>query len=167
MFIPAIKEIVNGGEIELGKEIVFAEVDTHGKVRTCTGLAHLYVLTQETLPPIWIMDNHHHALYARVKWYTQNPSPLTIVHIDAHADLTKTSVSFDSKQKEDETYLRHYANEICTIASFIQPLIDVGIVKKCMQVRTSSKLHEIASNHIVQPYILDIDLDFFALPQEA
>lgn len=113
------------------------------------------------------MDNHHHALYARVKWYTQNPSPLTIVHIDAHADLMTTAMPFDLAHLQEENYLRHYANEICTIASFIQPLIDVGIVEKCMQVRTSSKLHEIASGNIVHPYILDIDLDFFALPQEA
>ncbi len=151
----------------LGNEIVFAEVDTQGNVKTCTGLAYFYLLTQESIPPIWIMDNHHHAFYARVHAYNQTSTPLTIVHIDAHADLSATSVLFDSTHKKDETYLWHYTNEVCTIASFIQPLIDVHIVQECLQVRTAQKLSDICMSPPTISYILDIDLDFFALTTDS
>lgn len=152
--------------MQLGNEIVFAEVDTQGNVKECTGLAALYLLEQPSIPPLRIMDNHNHALYAWVTAYNKNNTPLTVVHIDQHADLGTTPLSFDLTQKNNEDYLRHYTNEVCTIASFIQPLVAVGIVHECIQVRTSTKLHEIHATQLQTPYILDIDLDFFALPQE-
>ncbi len=167
LFIPALQKICNVSEVQLGNEIVFAEIATQGNVKVCTGLAALYLLEQPGMPPIRIMDNHNHALSARVSAFNTNTIPLTIVHIDQHADLGTTPLPFDIAQKNNEDYLRHYANEVCTIASFIQPLIDTSIVNECIQVRTASKLHDVCATPPKYPYILDIDLDFFALPQET
>lgn len=163
LFIPALQKISDVTEVKLGNDIVFAEVDTQGKVKTCTGLAAFYHLEQQGLPPTRIMDNHNHALVARVTTYNKHNLPLTVVHIDQHADLWTTPIPFDPAQKNNEDYLWHYTNEICTIASFIQPLIDAHIVQECLQIRSWTKLTEISKSPPTAPYILDIDLDFFAL----
>ena len=49
------------------------------------------------------------------------------------------------------------------IASFIQPALRSGILSTCVQIRSEAKLQEIADSlDSRDPYILDIDIDFFA-----
>lgn len=166
LVVPKIQTIQNSSAITLGNEIVFADIDHLWKMQYCTWLSALYHLPHAT-PETRVMDNHNHALYARVQHFNKNNTPLVVLHIDAHADLSPSAIPFDYAQKNDPSYLWHFTNAVCTIASFIQPLLDVHIVNTCHQIRTSTVLFERASHPPAVPYVLDLDLDFLALTHTA
>ena len=119
--IPALKKIHDIDEISLWTHIVLEEIDEKWTLHSCTWLKHIYKLDNQSLAPlikggglseaqdggisktwsqkpIYIFDNHNHALFFRTQYIhhlspTPTPSrrsenfPFTLLHIDQHSDL--------------------------------------------------------------------------------
>src|SRR5690606_32769855 len=49
-------------DVKPGSEIAFEEVDDDGRLRSCSGLAHLVRTTWQGVPTV-VVDNHNHAFY--------------------------------------------------------------------------------------------------------
>ncbi len=93
---------------------------------------------------------------------------ITLLHVDQHADMNEPNERIDTEKQSDLDYIAAYVNSQTQIASFIQPAIKSGLLKECVQIRTESKLEEIVQNmEAHKPYILDIDIDFFAHEHEV
>jgi len=150
-------------DLTLGENIVFEEVEDE-KLISCKGLQNLLRISHQE-KTIFIADNHHHALYfrylARDEGLISRWVPL--LHVDQHADMNEPAGRIDPAQEHDLWYIAAYVNTQTQIASFIQPALRSGILSTCVQIRSEAKLQEIADSlDSRDPYILDIDIDFFA-----
>lgn len=77
--------------------------------------------------------------------------------------MNEPASRLDQSQEADLDYIAKYVNTQTQIASFIQPALRSGLLSECIQIRSEAKLEEIVSQRALhQPYILDIDIDFFA-----
>lgn len=173
--IPTIKSIsiedfLQSWDEILGETIVFEEIDEKGNLHSCTGLKHIYQLENKEGKPIYVMDNHNHALYLRTLAYQQKRlgAWASLIHIDQHADIgqpitpidkTKYGILSNSFLKEWEEYIAQFANEVCNVGSFIMPAQEIGLINEIIQVRSVTKL--IQDDLERAKYILDIDIDFF------
>lgn len=179
-------------DVQLGETIAFAEQSEDGSIETVCGLKALVCLervgnteneispsstkspsrsssTENHAPtPIYIIDNHNHALYCWWKeweaWVIEKGLP--VVHIDQHSDMNDPKEWIGTTNQQTLESIARYTNEVCTIADFIKPAQKVGLIGECKQVRSEYALlhdwwaHNNQSSHT--PYILDIDLDFWA-----
>jgi len=147
-------------DVQLGYTIVFAEKVSE-EIKEFTGLKNLVYLRIQDIP-VYVMDNHNHALYCWYKEYLawNIGKELPLIHIDQHSDMNDSAWRIDEKKEHDLSYIAQYVNEVCTIADFIQPAMRSGLISDCIQVRTEySLLH---FDRIEKPYVLDIDIDFWA-----
>ncbi len=166
-------------DVVLGDHIVIEEIDHHGALQSRTGLEHNIYIDGDV--PVAIMDNHNHALPLWRRYRKQQP---IIVHIDAHADLEPVQAPIPDDV--DEHGIRDYTHTETHIGSFILPALDSGLIADCVQVRSSYALENlyktlplsfstwsdistkdprICEDDTVS-YILDIDLDFWALEKD-
>lgn len=148
-------------DIVLGDEIVFEEF-ADGQIHSHTGLKH-FIHTQIHSIDTYVFDNHNHALYFWSLHHGGSPSPL--VHIDQHSDMRTPQMSFGeyimTESLSDLSYQEqvfHYTNFYLNIGNFIVPAVQMGIVSQVVQVTGSVDDISIPD----APYILDIDLDYFA-----
>ena len=185
-------------DVKVGTTTAFGEME-RGEVREYVGVEVLVRLQttdhrlQVKQVPIYIIDNHNHALYC---WYREFLAGrfqkwIKLIHIDQHSDMKEPVWWIDSDRENDLWYIAQYTNEVCTIADFIEPALRSGLVGECVQVRTESGLLEyvIPSPFVSTPnlppfgspllirrdkkedrfstqwqgYILDIDVDFWAV----
>lgn len=160
-----IPQLIEGtlDDVQLGDSIVFTE-EINGEVNEFTGLKNLVCLHSANVP-LYVMDNHNHALYC---WYREFlagkiESWLPLIHIDQHSDMKDPAWWIDKDQEEDLCYIATYVNEVCTIANFIQPALRSGLLGECMQVRTEYWIINGEWWMVNDAYILDIDIDFWAL----
>lgn len=141
--------------ITLGNAIVFEEINEQGTIQSSVWLQHIYTLHKKGKPPLYIMDNHNHALYLRSLAYQQKRlgAWASLIHIDQHADMgvpetaidrNQCDISSDSFWEEQLTYIANYTNEVCNVGNFIQPTQEIGLISDITQVRTVAKLEEIA-----------------------
>ncbi len=157
--IPTIKivqyETVSGSfnGIKLWREVVFEEVDEKGKLHSCSGLDAIYEIQKINKAPIFLMDNHNHALYLWALAFKKlrQGAWASLIHIDQHADMGNpwtpidksicdiSSKIFDTEQLD---YIARYTNEVCNVGNFIQPALDCWLVQKVTQVRSVAKLIE-------------------------
>lgn len=157
--IPTIKtvqyETVSGSfnGIKLWREVVFEEVDEKGKLHSCSGLDAIYEMQKINKAPIFLMDNHNHALYLWALAFKKlrQGAWASLIHIDQHADMGNpwtpidksicdiSSKIFDTEQLD---YIARYTNEVCNVGNFIQPALDCWLVQKVTQVRSVAKLIE-------------------------
>lgn len=181
--IPIIKVIENENVsescdfIKLWNDIVFEEVDEKGNLHSCSGLDAIYEIQKKDNTPIFLMDNHNHALYLRTLAFQKMRlgAWASLIHIDQHADMEIPWTPIDKSQydifsknfgSEQLDYIARYTNEVCNVGNFIQPAIDSGLVQETIQVRSVAKLIETGltgdPTHTKNTNtILDIDIDFF------
>lgn len=158
--IPLLKR-GNFDDIKIWNDIVFEEVNHKGELKSCIGIESLIEIPWSS--PIYIMDNHNHALYL---WYLEHmqwtfAKWIIVLHIDQHADMWVPAVAIDRHRYDDVDYISRYTNEICNVWNFIQPAIDSWLVWDIVQIRSVTKLLETTPKSLVTtPYILDIDIDF-------
>lgn len=187
--IPCVQEIESIDEIKLGSDTVFEEIDHQGNVRSCTWLAHIYKLlfpTEATnsTTPLYIFDNHNHALYFRSRFATtiRKWEGIKLLHIDQHSDL-KAPPSYMGEQPaqveqdgfinteyihpqettDDAQQRREYANYTCNVGNFIMPYLKAFPFTSFQRIKAEQELlnYNLAL-WMDDKLLLDIDLDFRA-----
>lgn len=93
---------------------------------------------------IFLTNHHNNVLpYRRKFWMMNNRSScIIVIHIDQHSDLATPRSWIDESQINDESYIKHYAHDICNIWNFIKPALEAGIIQECIQIRTETALLE-------------------------
>lgn len=158
IFVPSL---IQGtvADLEIGSEICFEEVQ-NGKIISCAWLKN-FVQLEYHWTPVFIVDNHNHALAFRYTYNIQHPT-CSLVHIDQHADTKPNQNRFpipDSWFPIPE--VEDFINKKTNVGNFITAAVNSWIIEKVIQVRTDYTLRELqASSFKLQAIILDIDADF-------
>jgi len=171
-----IPSLIQGtvADLQQGSEICFEEAEftesrfngmVDWKIISCTGLKNFLQTTYHEVP-VYIVDNHNHALSFR---YTDKKSNVqrstcNVIHIDQHSDIKENEHVFSEGNIED------FVNEKTNVGNFITAAINSWIVNTVIQIRTDYALENIQRVHGVlrgetwniEPFILDIDIDFRA-----
>ncbi len=144
-------------ELQQGSEICFEE-SVNGKLVSCTGLKNFLQTTYHDTP-VYIVDNHNHALLFRHAQHVNSLTrePVNIIHIDQHSDIKENEYIF-SENDAIETFV----NEKTNVGNFITAAINSWIVNDVIQIRTDYALSELVNPLTREPvnYILDVDIDF-------
>lgn len=145
-------------DLAIGSETVFSEKDTNWEVQSYVGLKN-FILSKYYNIPVYIFDNHNHALYFRYREHLLNhlEKGLALVHIDQHSDMNP-----NPHQLEDINLntIFHFTQEQCNVGNFIIPALKTGFLSTITQIRSEYwLLHTQLPNY---KYILDIDMDFWA-----
>lgn len=161
LYIPSL---IQGtvAELQQGSDICFEEV-IENKLVSCTGLKHFLQTTFHDTP-VYIVDNHNHALSFRYEYSTTLNSPqsktstLNLLHIDQHSDIKPNENIFSEGDMEI------FVNEKTNVGNFITAAINSWIIKDVIQIRTDYALQNsqlsTAEGFNSQSFILDIDIDF-------
>lgn len=166
-----IPSLIKGvmSDIKIGNSIAFEEIDHRGTLRQCKGLQNLIKLEDSSTKitaPTYIIDNHNHALYFRVKEIQSNKikydNALEIIHIDQHSDLANPIQKIDDDKPISLDEIRHYSNHKCNVGNFIRPFLHLFPQAQFQRIKSESQLWEykIKQAPPTQTTILDIDLDF-------
>ncbi len=165
-----IPQLIEGtiNDLTIWNNIVFEEIDHTWQLQSCIWLANLLSLTDSPIPT-YIMDNHNHAFYFWHKLVNEwvLPSKMALIHIDQHADMWVPETLPDLSQlqnpsEQQDVYIAQYTNESLNVGNFIVPSQHTGLINDILQIRTVTKLLEHASYMSSNPYILDIDIDFWS-----
>jgi hypothetical protein len=147
-------------DVVAGDHIVFEDVDEHGVLHSCTGLAHLVRTSWHGVPTV-VVDNHNHAFYfwreALAAGHLQPGA--TLVHLDQHRDTRVPALSLARNATLEDTF--RYTNFHLNVGNYIVPAIDLGLVGDSLLVTGDSGLDD-RSRAARANTILNIDLDVFA-----
>ncbi len=160
LFIPSL---ITGSleNVEPGTEIVFEEVED-GKIISCTGLKNFVETKVFGNIPMYIFDNHNHALYFWWKGIREGDFPfgLPLIHVDQHRDMREPETWLSKIEIVTEENIWKYTNYETNVGNFIQPAIKSGLISEVIFFEKSSDFETFPD--IKEPFILDIDLDIFA-----
>lgn len=111
--------------------------------------------------PIYIFDNHNHALFSRYQeLFNWNISKwIELIHLDQHTDMKQNSESIIQNAELQDIF--HFTNYKCNVWNFIQPAIQDWLISKVIQINTEYKLLNSEFKIQNSELILDIDLDFW------
>ncbi len=155
--VAPIKKINNYENLEIDYEhFAFAE-----KNQYFHGLKHFLQIENWSTPPIFIFDNHNHAITFRYNiTYSKKLGDIELIHIDQHSDCreNKNHLTLNWKENEIENIF-DFCNQKCNVWNFIPPAIESWIISKQTQIRSTTALEKLIINRN-QNFILDIDLDF-------
>jgi hypothetical protein len=137
--------------LQLGKTAVF----TDEKNVDHTGLANQQLVFDSNNRPIYLVDNHHEALFAFVEIFKETRNPLNIVHIDAHPDDAKIAFQASSLTLKNTPQIIKQ----CRVSDYLDCGEKGGIIKNVISVTQSSEFErfELPKN----PYVLNLDLDIY------
>jgi hypothetical protein len=159
LYVPSLIEGTLA-DVQPGHEVVFEDIDEHGTLHSCTGLAHFVRTTWRNVPTI-IVDNHNHALYF---WHEAlNSGRLTpgaaLIHLDQHRDMRVPGRLLSPAASLPDVF--HYANFDLNVGNYIVPAQHAGLVGDTLFATGSDALD---ARHLARRTnsILNIDLDFFA-----
>ena len=155
LYIPSLIQ-ENIAQLRQGSEICFEEV-VDNKLVSCTGLKNFLQTTFHDTP-VYIVDNHNHALSFRYTQRLNNSAlkRLSVIHIDQHSDIKQNEHIF-SADDDIETFVHTKTN----VGNFITAAINSWIIKDVIQVRTDTALGNLKLWALsLKPFILDIDIDF-------
>lgn len=161
-------------QLHVGRDIMF-EVFDDDRVKSFAGLENFLLFPNpisdpvEKTTPVFVFDNHNHAFYF---WHITQKTlsltrPLTLIHIDQHKDSRVPAELLSPQDAEIPDKLYTYTNEILNVGNFIPPAVKTGLIDRVINIDSSTTLETMTAHsprtHSDQtPYILDIDLDFFA-----
>lgn len=167
LFVPALKNIQNFYEIELGDEIVFSDYDFDGNLIEAKWLKNFYEF-ERFWKKMYLFDNHNHALYF---WYlARNQGKIgnnnLLIHIDEHSDMRDPENYIYQEETQDLEKVFDYVNFTLNVGNYIIPAQKEGIVWEVFQVRNETNLYEYLENFWKSfekhsGIICNIDLDFF------
>lgn len=144
--------------LALGNQPCFAEKNEKGQLQSYFGLQDFLFFVFEGVP-IFVFDNHNHALACRYRLYFQGKlqKGAKCLHLDQHSDLQENPFSL---QEESWEAVCEFVNECCNVGNFLRPALETGLLGAVEQIRTEyGLLHREVSE---EAYLLDIDLDFWA-----
>ena len=147
-------------DVEPGTHVVFEDVDEHGILQSCAGLARLVRTTWDNVPTI-VVDNHNHVFYFWIEALQSGrlAPGATLVHVDQHRDTRVPARDFDVAQTRAETF--RYTNVDLNVGNYIEPARRTGVVGTTIFATGGQALDDRrAAGH--DNLILNIDLDFFA-----
>ena len=125
------------------------------------GLKNFLWIEKNGTSPIFIFDNHNHAITFRYNIiYSKNLKNIELIHIDQHSDCRENHNHLTLSRKENELEkIFKFCNKKCNVGNFIPPAIESWIISNQIQIRSTTALKnlKIKTN---QNFILDIDLDF-------
>lgn len=139
----------------------FAEKNQNGEMEYFHGLKNFLLIEKSDFPPIFIFDNHNHAITFRYYVvYTKKIQNAQLIHIDQHSDCweNKNHLELGWESNELENVFE-FCNEKCNVWNFIWPTIESGIISSQVQIRSSMALKTLKINKDSN-FFLDIDLDF-------
>jgi len=168
IFIPSLITW-NIDDLEEWSEIVFEETE-NWKLVSCTGLKHFIETSlfakegegDSKKIPVYIVDNHNHALTFRYThrfnvWAFER---LVVIHIDQHADTKPNTNQLPITNYElPITEVEDFVNTKTNIGNFISAALNNRIINEVIQIRTEHALH----HSTIQQWsiIVDIDVDFW------
>lgn len=139
------------------------EIYDEEKLRSMPGLINFLQFPEATSGrPIFIFDNHNHAFYF---WHVSAQElkitkPLLLIHIDQHKDARIPASLLSPTDAQDTKLLFEYTNFTLNVGNFIPPAIKTGLLSDAITIDSEATIK--AFKQPTQPFILDIDLDFFA-----
>ena len=160
--VAPIKKIDEYQDLQIEQDnFSFAEKNKDWKIEYFHWLKNFLLIKKSDFPPIFIFDNHNHAIVFRYNIiYNKKIKNAKLIHIDQHSDNreNKNHIKLNWEKNELEKVFKFW-NEKCNVWNFIPPAIESGIIWHQIQIRSTTALQnlEIDKN---QNYILDIDLDF-------
>ena len=160
--VAPIKKLNNYENLEIDDEhFAFAEKNKNWEIEYFHGLKNFLLIEKSGFPPVFVFDNHNHAIIFRYNIiYSKKIKNTKLIHIDQHSDCreNKNHLELDWNVNELEKVFS-FCNQKCNVGNFIPPTIDSWIISSQIQIRSTTALKnlEIEKN---QNYILDIDLDF-------
>jgi hypothetical protein len=106
--------------------------------------------------PIYLFDNHNKIMYPFVEIYEYTKKPLSIVHIDAHADDAR----FEGKKLESLALkdVKNYIDET-RISDFFDALCETKIINTVYPIIHSDSFEFFVVPE--EPYVLSLDIDIF------
>lgn len=149
-------------DIEIESEnFAFAEKNGNWEIEYFHGLKNFLWIEKSDSSPIFIFDNHNHAIVFRYNIiYNKNLKNIELIHIDQHSDCRENENHLELNRDENELpKVFHFWNEKCNVGNFIPPAIESWIISNQTQIRSTTALKNLEINKN-QNYILDIDLDF-------
>lgn len=147
------------------------EIAEEREIKSFLGLENFLKFPNPQNPktPIFIFDNHNHAFYFW-HWYwisKEHQQPLTLIHIDQHKDSRIPAELLSLEDAKDLNKVYEYTNEILNVGNFIPPAFKTGLINQVFIIDSSTTTsnpfgHQSDFDPEKTPFILDIDLDFFA-----
>lgn len=143
------------------KHFSFAEKNNAWIIEYFHGLKNFLLIERPNLPPIFIFDNHNHALTFRYNiMYTKKIHNSKLIHIDQHSDYRENKNHLQLNRKDNELEkVFVFCNMKCNVWNFIPPAIECCIISDQIQIRSNAALKELNTKK-VSDFFLDIDLDF-------
>lgn len=159
-----IPSVIDGSlkDVQIGDQVTFEDFDEYDQLQSCVGLKHLVRLPHPvTGKPMVVVDNHNHVFWF---WYEawhkkQIQRGITLVHIDGHRDTRIPERNPTAKEVEDLEKLYTYTNSILNVGNYIPPAMEEGLIGELISITSE---HELDAADPQNPFILNIDLDFWA-----
>ena len=163
-----IPSVIEGSleNIQVGHEITFEDYDEHDQLQSCEGLKNLVKLKHpKSGKPIIVVDNHNHAFYFWYEAWHQGmiQRGINLVHIDAHRDTRIPERDITDEEVEDLQKIYDYTNFVLNVGNYIPPALNEGLISNLLSITSESELENAKPE---APYILNIDLDFWAPEME-
>lgn len=161
LYVPKVIE-GNLEDVKIGNEVVFEDHDEENRLMSCKGLEDLVKLPHpKTGKPMVVVDNHNHVFYFWYEAWHQKmiERGITLVHIDAHRDTRIPKRNLSHEEAGDLKKVFEYTNSILNVGNYIPPAMDEGLIGELISI-TSER--ELAHADPKKPFILNIDLDFWA-----
>lgn len=160
--VAPIKKIDKYDDLDIDYEhFAFAEKNESWEIEYFHWLKNFLWIEKTGVPPIFIFDNHNHAITFRYNIiYSKKSNDVELIHIDQHSDCRENKNHLELNRDENELEkIFNFCNEKCNVGNFIPPALESGMISNQIQIRSSTALQnlEIDKN---QNFILDIDLDF-------
>ena len=160
--VAPIRKVNKYENLEIDYEhFAFAEKNENWEIEYFHGLKNFLRIEKSDFPPIFIFDNHNHAICFRYNIiYSKNIKDAELIHIDQHSDCRENKNHLELNRRENELEkVFKFWNRKCNVGNFIPPAIESWIISNQVQIRSTTALQnfEIDKN---QNFILDIDLDF-------
>ena len=160
--VAPIKKVDKYESLEIDYEhFAFAEKNKNWEMEYFRWLKNFLWMEKSGFPPIFIIDNHNHAITFRYNIiYSKRFMDVELIHIDQHSDCWENENHLKLNWNENEVEkVFKFCNQKCNVWNFIPPAIESGIIVNQVQIRTTTALQSLKIDKN-QNFILDIDLDF-------
>ena len=142
------------------EHVAFAEKNIKWDVEYFHWLKEFLWINCKSTSPIFICDNHNHALSFRYQCAYNHKliwKNITLIHIDQHSDCRENNYEININWWHNSVF--NFVNNNCHVWNFIPPAIKSWLISKQIQIRSSDSLKHLELDNNID-FILDIDLDF-------